>query len=230
MLVHGFASNKEVNWVYPGWVSTLNPRRPPRHRARQSRPRQIDQALRPGRLSQPTSWPRMCGRCSIISALPACRRHGLFARRADHGISGVGASRAGAFGGARRAWHHLVEGTGLPETIAQRARGAEPRRRYRSDRLHVSGIRRADPFRPARARRLYPRLASAAEPRTRSAASRCPVLVAVGSNDQVAGSPEALAALIPGAQALVIPGRDHMLAVGDRVFKAGVLDFLARRP
>ncbi len=23
MLVHGFASNKEVNWVYPGWVSTL---------------------------------------------------------------------------------------------------------------------------------------------------------------------------------------------------------------
>jgi hypothetical protein len=28
----------------------------------------------------------------------------------------------------------------------------------------------------------------------------------------------------------VIPGRDHMLAVGDRVFKAGVLDFLAQRP
>ena len=23
VLVHGFASNKEVNWVYPGWVSTL---------------------------------------------------------------------------------------------------------------------------------------------------------------------------------------------------------------
>jgi pimeloyl-ACP methyl ester carboxylesterase len=56
-----------------------------------------------------------------------------------------------------------------------------------------------------------------------------PILVAVGSNDQVAGSPEQLAALIPGAQALVIPGRDHMLAVGDRVFKAGVLEFLAQR-
>src|ERR1700761_7068614 len=24
VLVHGFASNKEVNWVYPGWVSTLS--------------------------------------------------------------------------------------------------------------------------------------------------------------------------------------------------------------
>src|SRR6202034_3261604 len=23
MLVHGFASNKEVNWVYPGWVTAL---------------------------------------------------------------------------------------------------------------------------------------------------------------------------------------------------------------
>ena len=23
VLVHGFASSKEVNWVYPGWVTTL---------------------------------------------------------------------------------------------------------------------------------------------------------------------------------------------------------------
>ncbi len=52
-------------------------------------------------------------------------------------------------------------------------------------------------------------------------------MVAVGSTDPIAGSPEGLAALIPGAQALVIPGRDHMLAVGDRVYKNGVLEFLA---
>ena len=57
-----------------------------------------------------------------------------------------------------------------------------------------------------------------------------PFLVAVGDKDQFAGSPEALAALIPRAQALVIPGRDHMLAVGDRVFKSAVLDFLANQP
>jgi pimeloyl-ACP methyl ester carboxylesterase len=56
-----------------------------------------------------------------------------------------------------------------------------------------------------------------------------PVLVAVGSQDPVAGSPEQLAALIPGARALIIPGRDHMLAVGDRAFKTGVLEFLAQR-
>ncbi len=56
-----------------------------------------------------------------------------------------------------------------------------------------------------------------------------PVLVAVGTRDPVAGSAHALAALIPGARVLDIPGRDHMLAVGDRVFKAAVLEFLAAR-
>jgi non-heme chloroperoxidase len=56
-----------------------------------------------------------------------------------------------------------------------------------------------------------------------------PVMVAVGESDSIAGSPEALAALIPDAKALVIPGRDHMLAVGDRLFKSAVLEFLAQR-
>jgi hypothetical protein len=39
-----------------------------------------------------------------------------------------------------------------------------------------------------------------------------------------------LAAIIPGARALEIPDRDHMLAVGDRVYKNGVLEFLKQRP
>lgn len=55
----------------------------------------------------------------------------------------------------------------------------------------------------------------------------CPVLVAVGDGDVVGGSAEGLAALIPGAEALVIPGRDHMKAVGDKVYKDGVARFLA---
>ena len=46
----------------------------------------------------------------------------------------------------------------------------------------------------------------------------------------IAGSAQGLAALIPGAKALTIPNRDHMLAVGDKVYKTGVLDFLAQRP
>jgi pimeloyl-ACP methyl ester carboxylesterase len=62
------------------------------------------------------------------------------------------------------------------------------------------------------------------------ASLRVPVLVAVGTRDDVAGSGPELARLIPGATALDIPGRDHMLAVGDKVFKQGVLDFLKARP
>ncbi len=55
---------------------------------------------------------------------------------------------------------------------------------------------------------------------------RCPVLVAAGSDDVIAGAPEDLARLIPGARALVIEGRDHMKAVGDRRLKDGVVAFL----
>lgn len=59
---------------------------------------------------------------------------------------------------------------------------------------------------------------------------RCPVLVAVGTTDDIAAPADELAKLIPGAEALPIPGRDHMLAVGDRVYKTGVVEFLRRRP
>jgi pimeloyl-ACP methyl ester carboxylesterase len=57
----------------------------------------------------------------------------------------------------------------------------------------------------------------------------CPVLVAVGTDDVIGGSAGELAALIPGAEALALAGRDHMRAVGDRSYKAGVEDFLQRR-
>jgi pimeloyl-ACP methyl ester carboxylesterase len=57
-----------------------------------------------------------------------------------------------------------------------------------------------------------------------------PALVAVGTKDVVAGSAQALASLLPHGRALDIPNRDHMLSVGDRVFKAAVVEFLRSRP
>ncbi|MFA5950966.1 MAG: alpha/beta hydrolase [Hyphomicrobium sp.] len=57
-------------------------------------------------------------------------------------------------------------------------------------------------------------------------AIRCPVLVAVGENDVVGGPAPELAAVMPGAKAFVIPGREHMKAVGDRAFKSAVMEFL----
>ena len=57
----------------------------------------------------------------------------------------------------------------------------------------------------------------------------CPVLVVAGSDDVIAGSTEDLARLIPGAQALTVPRRDHMHTVGDRAYMDGVLAFLRAR-
>jgi pimeloyl-ACP methyl ester carboxylesterase len=56
-----------------------------------------------------------------------------------------------------------------------------------------------------------------------------PVLIAVGTADEIAGSAPALGRIIRGSQVLDIPNRDHMRAVGDKVYKSGVLDFLSKR-
>jgi pimeloyl-ACP methyl ester carboxylesterase len=66
--------------------------------------------------------------------------------------------------------------------------------------------------------------------REEAAAINVPVLIAVGTADEIAGSAQALGKVIPGAQVLDIPNRDHMRAVGDKVYKTGVLEFLSRRP
>jgi pimeloyl-ACP methyl ester carboxylesterase len=57
-----------------------------------------------------------------------------------------------------------------------------------------------------------------------------PTLIAVGTKDDIAGSAAELAAIMPNAIAFDIEGRDHMLAVGDKTFKARVIDFLAEHP
>ncbi|MCB1496329.1 MAG: alpha/beta hydrolase [Bauldia sp.] len=56
-----------------------------------------------------------------------------------------------------------------------------------------------------------------------------PVLIAVGENDRVAGSPEELGTFIPNSKVHVIPRRDHMLATADRTYIAEVLKFLDDR-
>jgi pimeloyl-ACP methyl ester carboxylesterase len=54
----------------------------------------------------------------------------------------------------------------------------------------------------------------------------CPVLVVAGEADEIAGPVEPLVAAIPDARGLPLPGRDHMKAVGDRLFKQKVVAFL----
>jgi len=53
-----------------------------------------------------------------------------------------------------------------------------------------------------------------------------PVLVAVGTEDGIAGSPHELAAMMPNAEGFDIDGLDHMKATGAASYKTKALEFL----
>ena len=63
-------------------------------------------------------------------------------------------------------------------------------------------------------------------PREILARSTRPVLVVCGEKDDLTGGPDALAHAFADGRAVTVPHRDHMTAVGDKVYKQAVLDFL----
>lgn len=55
-----------------------------------------------------------------------------------------------------------------------------------------------------------------------------PTLVVVGEKDEISGSAEKLVELMPNATAITLPRRNHMLAVGDKLYKDSALEFLKK--
>ena len=228
LLIHGFASNHAVNWVNTLWVKTLT-RAGYRVIALDNRGHGQSEKLYESE--------------AYHSAVMA----GDALRLLDH----LGIERADVMGysmGARITAHvaleaparvrsallgglgiHLVQGVGLPLGIADAMEVAsladltDPQQRMfrafaeqtRSDLKALAACIRGS------------RQTLSVEDVRRIA---LPVLVAVGTTDTVAGSGPELAALLPNGRALDIPGRDHNLAVGDKIHKQGVLEFLAERP
>jgi pimeloyl-ACP methyl ester carboxylesterase len=134
--------------------------------------------------------------------------------------------RSAIFGGLGG---HLVEGIGIPERVAEAleapslAAVSDPQgRMFRAFAEQTKSDLKAL---AACIRGSRQTLA-----RDQVAMIRAPAVVVVGSKDAIAGSAQALAALLPAGRALEIPGRDHMTVVGDKEFKAGVLQFLGERP
>jgi pimeloyl-ACP methyl ester carboxylesterase len=228
LLIHGFASNKEVNWVHPGWVSTLT---------RAGR-RAIAIDNRGHGQSSKLYDPAAYHTSKMADDARALLDH-LRLPRADVMGYSMGARitaflavehpervRSAVLGGLGI---HLVDGVGLPQEIADALEApsleqvTDPQgRMFRA----FAEQTKAD----LRALAACIRGSRQTLTREQAASIKVPVLVAVGTKDTVAGDPHALAALIPGAEVLEIPNRDHMLAVGDRAYKQGVLAFLEQRP
>jgi pimeloyl-ACP methyl ester carboxylesterase len=58
-------------------------------------------------------------------------------------------------------------------------------------------------------------------------AFRTPTLVVCGETDEISGPPQEIAKCFPDAKAVVVPKRDHMLTVGDKGYKEAVAAFLS---
>ncbi len=60
--------------------------------------------------------------------------------------------------------------------------------------------------------------------------NKVPVLVAVGTKDELVTRPEDVAIMIPGAKLLKLEGRDHLNAPGDKTYHQAVLKFFGEAP
>jgi pimeloyl-ACP methyl ester carboxylesterase len=228
LLIHGFASTKEVNWVGPGWVDTLT---------------------KAGRrvVALDNRGHGESGKPLDPSAYYAQTMAEDARRLLDH----LGIARADVMGysmGARIAAFltlahpervrgvvlgglgmGLVDGTGPWEPIVAALEAPSI-----DDVQHQTGrmFRRFAEQTGGDLKALAACMRASRQKMSPEDVERIdrPALVAVGTRDVIAGSPTDLAHLLPNGRALPIPHRDHMLAVGDKVFKQGVLQFLAERP
>jgi len=227
LLIHGFASNSEVNWVGPGWVETLTKAGYRAialdNRGHGESEKLYDEAAYGAPLMAEDAR-RLLDHLGIEKAhvlgYSMGARIGAFLtarhpeRVASLVLSGMGINLVRGVGGAGPIAAAL-EAESVDEVTNDAARS------FRIFADQTGSDRRA----------LAACIRASREPVTAQALSATGVriLIAVGTEDVVAGSARELAELLPGAQVLDIPNRDHMRAVGDPVHKKGVLTFLSEQ-
>ena len=228
LLIHGFASNHFTNWVAPGWVKTLT----------DAGYRAIAFDNRGHGASSKSYEPadyhpsRMAGDAAALLAHLGIAQAHVFGYSMGARISAFLALAEPQlvatliFGGLGVG---MVDGVGDWDPIAEALLADDPATitspRARTFRTF------ADQTRSDR-KALAACIETSRELLSEAEMSRItqPTLVAVGTKDDIGGSAEALAGLMPNAAAFAIEGRDHMLAVGDRTFKARAVEFLRAHP
>ncbi|MCP3415911.1 alpha/beta fold hydrolase [Bradyrhizobium brasilense] len=227
VLVHGFASSKNVNWIYPTWVSDLVKagrrvialdNRGHGESAKLYDAAQYEIATMAGDVIALMDHLGIA-RADIMGYSLGSRMTAILARENPDRV------RSAILGGIGIG---LIEGGGPGEAVALALEApslddvTDPvGRTFRAFADQTRSDRRALAACLRGSRRLLTR--------EEVAGVRVPVLIAVGSKDEIAGSASALGRIIPGSEVLDIPNRDHMRAVGDKVYKTGVIDFLSRR-
>lgn len=228
LLIHGFASTHMVNWVSPGWVKTLSDAGyrviAIDNRGHGSSRKSYDPADYTPR--------KMAGDASaLLDHLGISRAHvmgySMGARIAAFlALAEPQQVATLIFGGLGSG---MVDGVGDWDPIASAllaedaASVTHPRgKAFRTFADQTKSDRRA----------LAACISTSRTELTEAEMARItqPTLVAVGSRDDIGGSAEELAGMMPNAESFAIEGRDHMLAVGDRTFKHRVLDFLKAHP
>src|SRR5450631_2315975 len=228
LLVHGFASTKNVNWVYPAWVSELKKNgrrvialdnRGHGDSAKLYDPAQYEVETMAGDVMALMDHLGL-ERADVMGYSLGSRMTAVLALRQPQRL------RSAIFGGIGIG---MIEGGGPGENVA--AALEAPSLEDVSDPVGRAFRAFADQTRSDR-RALAACLRGSRRLMTREEAAgiSVPVLIAVGTSDEIAGSAASLGKIIPGSQVLDIPDRDHMRAVGDKVYKSGVLDFLSNRP
>jgi pimeloyl-ACP methyl ester carboxylesterase len=228
LLIHGFASNHRINWVNPRWVETLT-KAGRRVVAFDNRGHGASE-----KLYAPSDYriDRLVRDAANLLAHLKIERadvmgYSMGARIASFlALASPAVVRSLILGGLG---DRLVNGAGLPRGIAEAMEA--PSLERLTDSMQRMFRAFADQTKSDRAA-LAACIRGSRQSLTPKGVARmvAPTLIAVGTRDAVAGDPHKLAAMMPKAEALDIPGRDHNLAVGDRIYKEGALAFLARRP
>ncbi|MGE3364149.1 MAG: alpha/beta fold hydrolase [Rhizobiaceae bacterium] len=228
LLIHGFASNHFTNWVSPGWMKTLAEAG---YRSIAFDNRGHGESSKSYDKAAYTPTKMASDAVALLDHLGIEKAHVMgysMGARISAFLALEEPQRVATlvFGGLGIG---MVDGVGDWDPIAEALIAPDP-----STTTHPRGkaFRTfADQTKSDR-QALAACIATSRELLSEDEMSRItqPTLIAVGTKDDISGSASELAALMPNAAAFDIEGRDHMLAVGDKTFKARVLEFLRANP